>query len=151
MPLRWPSTGLAAAVALLTAGWTSPGAQAQQGWRDVYSCGGSKGHSYYIGDGWTEDGVAQGVIILKRRGDEFDVRIGDASGSFFSAREDGAAVFGREQDGVIQVVAVYPLLTVETYLFSVPVKGRATLAWTSSRRSGLADRASVFVSSCVAK
>lgn len=151
MPLRWPSTGLVAAVALLVAAWTGSGAQAQQGWLDVYSCGGSKGHSYFLRDGWSEDAISQGVIILRRLGDEFDVQIGDATARTFSARDDGAAVFGREQGGVIQVVAVYPTLTVETYLFSAPVKGRVTLAWTSSKRSGFADRASVFVSSCLAR
>jgi hypothetical protein len=103
MPLRWPFDGLAATVALLAAAWMGLGAQAQQVWRDVYSCGGSKGHSYYIGEGWMEDVIAQGVIILKRRGDEFDVHIGDASGSFLSARAEGATA---EQDGVVQVVAM---------------------------------------------
>lgn len=104
------------------------------------------------GQGWQDDGISNGVIVLKRRGDDFDILMADASGSSFSAREDGARVIGRAQDGVLQVLAVYPSMTVETFLFSKPDKGRSTLAWTASKQiSGVADRASVFVSSCIAR
>ncbi|OJV09555.1 MAG: hypothetical protein BGO20_02420 [Bosea sp. 67-29] len=92
------------------------------------------------------------MIVLKRRGDDFDIRVADASGSSFSAREDGASVIGRAQDGVIQVLVVYPSMTIETFLFSKPDKGRSVLAWTASKQVyGLADRASVFVSSCITR
>lgn len=128
-------------------------AAAQDGWRDVYACGGSKGHSYFMnGEGWQEDGISQGVIVLKRQGSEFDVQHADATGTSFSARGDGATVVGREVDGVVQVVVAYPGMTIETYLFSKPENGRSTLAWTSSKQvSGIADRASVFVSSCLVR
>ncbi|MBN9457481.1 MAG: hypothetical protein J0I54_12705 [Bosea sp.] len=129
------------------------GAYAQGGWRDVYSCGASKGQSFFLnGQGWQDDGISSGVIVLKRRGDDFDIRVADASGSSFSAREDGASVIGRAQDGVIQVLVVYPSMTIETFLFSKPDKGRSVLAWTASKQVyGLADRASVFVSSCITR
>ena len=128
-------------------------ALAQDSWKDVYSCGASKGRSFFLnGQGWQDDGISTGVIVLKRRGDDFDVLIADTSGSSFSARDDGARVIGRAQDGVIQVMAVYPSMTIETFLFSKPEKGRSTLAWTSSKQAfGLADRASVFVSSCLSR
>lgn len=128
-------------------------ASSQSEWRDVYACGASKGRSFISnGQGWQDDGIANGVLILKRRGEEFDVVMSDASGATFSAREDGAQVTGRTSDGAVQVLAVYPLLTIETYLFSKPERGRSTVAWTSSKQSsGPADRASVFVSSCVAR
>lgn len=125
-------------------------APAAEPWRDIYSCGKSAGHSYIMdGTGWTEDGIANGIIVLRRRGEEFDLLIGDSSGSSFSARDDGAKIFGREDGGAFQVVVVYPALAVETYLFAAPAKGRASLAWTSSKRSGIADRVSAFVSSCI--
>lgn len=126
---------------------------AEEGWRDVYSCGASKGQSFFLnGQGWQADGISSGVIVLRRRGDDFDIQIADASGSSFSARDDGARVIGRAQDGVVQVLAVYPSMTIETFLFSKPDKGRSTLAWTASKQvAGLADRASVFVSSCIVR
>lgn len=126
-------------------------ASSQSDWRDVYACGASKGRSFFLnGEGWQDDGIANGVLILKRRGDEFDVVISDASGATFSAREDGAQVIGYALRGVVQVLAVYPSFTIETFLFSKPERGRSTLAWTSSKSaSGIADRASVFVSSCI--
>lgn len=125
-------------------------ALAQEPWSDVYVCGGSSGHSYFLnGDGWAVDAISKGVVVLKRRGADFDLDIGDASGGRFSAREDGAEVIARQQEGVIQVLVFYPTLTIETYLFASPSKGRTTLAWTSSKRSGIADRASVFVSPCI--
>lgn len=128
-------------------------ASAVETWRDVYACGASKGQSYFMnGEGWQSDGISNGVIILRRKGEEFDVQIGDASGSSFSASSDGATVVGREVDGVIQLVAAYPGMTIETYLFAKPVRGRSTLAWTSSKQvGGTADRASVFVSSCLVR
>lgn len=128
-------------------------AYAQDGWRDVYSCGASKGQSYFMnGAGWQDDGISSGVIVLKRRGDEFDILIGDASGTSFSARDDGASIMGRAEDGAMQVLAVYPSMTIETFLFSKPERGRSTLAWTSSKQvSGEINRASVFVSSCIAR
>ena len=129
-------------------------ASAQDNWSDVYSCGASKGRSYFMnGEGWQDDGISSGVIVLRRRrGDEFDILIGDASGKSFSAREDAARVIGREQDGVIQVLAVYPSMTIETFLFSKPDRGRSTLAWTSSKQAyGVADRASVFVAACIVR
>jgi len=43
-------------------------------------------------------------------------------------------------------------MTIETFLFSKPDKGRSVLAWTASKQVyGLADRASVFVSSCITR
>lgn len=128
-------------------------ASAQEGWRDVYVCGASKGHSYLMsGEGWQEDGISQGVIVLKQRGREFDVQIADAVSSF-SALEDGATVTGRESgEGVIQIVAIYPEMTVETYLFSKAIAGRSTLAWTASKNRPFSNaRTSVFVSSCIAR
>lgn len=45
---------------------------------------GSNSHSYYMsGEGWQEDGIAQGVIILKRQGGAFEVQYADARGSSF--------------------------------------------------------------------
>jgi hypothetical protein len=131
---------------------TASEAPTADGWVDVYACGASKGHSYFFkGDDWQSDGISKGVIILKRRGTEFDIEIGDASGKSYSAREDGATVTGRDNEGMIQVVAVYPRLTIETYLFSKPVEGRSTLAWTSSKQGSFAGRVSAFVSSCLAR
>lgn len=141
-------------VGIVLAAFTVAPANAQDGWRDVYSCGASKGRSYFInGEGWQDDGISNGVIVLRRRrSDEFDILIGDASGTSFSAREDAAQVIGREQEGVIQVLAVYPSMTIETFLFSKPNRGQSTLAWTSSKQTfGIADRASVFVASCIAR
>lgn len=127
-------------------------ATAQDGWRDVFTCGASKGQSYFVeSQEWNEDGISNGVIALRRRGEEFDVVIADASGSSFSAREDGANVLAREEAGVVQALVIYPRMTIETYLFSKPSRGRSTLAWTSSKRTGVVDRASVFVSSCLAR
>lgn len=134
---------------LAAAAFTGPG-WSQSDWRDVFTCGGSKGHSYFFGGhGWQEDAISNGVIVLKRRGRDFDLVIADASGSSFSARDDGATVAGREEDGVIQVVVIYPTMTIESFLFGKPERGRADLAWTSSKRFGVAERASVFVSSCL--
>jgi len=125
---------------------------ASEPWRDVYACGRSAGQSFYFGGtGWTPDGIANGVIVLRKRNDEFDLHIGDATGAAFSARADGAVVFGRQQDSVTQVVAIYPTMTVETFLFSAPVRGKVTLAWTSSKRAGIADRVSTFVSECITR
>lgn len=125
-------------------------ASAQSTWTDVYTCGASAGHSYFPnGDGWKADGMSKGVVILRKKADQYDLKIGDASGGVFSALEDGARVIAREEAGVIQVLVVYPTMTIETYLFSATSAGRSTLAWTSSKRSGIADRVSVFVSSCI--
>lgn len=139
---------VSAACLLLATGHSA----AQDGWRDIYNCGSSKGQSFYLnGEGWQADGISKGVIVLRKRGaDEFDVLVGDASGASFSARGEGAGIIGRVAEGTIQILVVYPTLTVETYLFSTPKSGRSTLAWTSSKQAyGLADRASVFVSSCI--
>lgn len=134
------------AVALLTVS----AAEAQPAWKDIYSCGGSSGHSYFMnGDGWSRDAISKGVIVLRRQAGQYDLSIGDASGSSFSALGDGARVIAREQEGAIQVLVVYPTLTIETYLFAAPSSGRTTVAWTSSKRSGIADRVSAFVSACI--
>lgn len=140
-------TAIHAVFAILAA---TPAMAAEDTWRDVYTCGKSEGQSFYYDEtGWTPDGIANGVIILRRKGRDFDLFIGDATSSGFSAREDGATVVGREEDGIIQVLAVYPMMmTMETYLFSAPKDGHTRLAWTSSKRALPTERASVFVSEC---
>jgi hypothetical protein len=126
-------------------------AVASEPWRDIYRCGASSGHSFYTGGtGWAQDGISNGQIVLRKRGKDFDLQIGDTTGAF-SVREDGAEVLAREEDGVIQIVAVYPAMTVETFLFTSSTQGRASLAWTSSKRTGIEDRVSVFVSACTTR
>ena len=139
-----------AAALLIAAAWGQ--AFSQERWREIYSCGPSAGHSYFFnGQGWSDDGISKGTIVLRRRGTDFDVQVGDATGGYFSATEDGAMVIVREDEGALQVLVFYPRATIETYLFSRPANGRTTLAWTSSKRSGIADRASVFISSCTVR
>ncbi|MBN9471426.1 MAG: hypothetical protein J0J10_21885 [Bosea sp.] len=122
------------------------------GWTDVYACGASTGHSFMMnGDGWSSDGISKGVIVLRKRNADYDLLIGDATGAKFSALEDGATIASREQEGVLQVLVVYPTLTIETFLFAAPERGRTTVAWTSSKRAGVADRVSAFVSSCIVR
>ena len=42
---------------------------ASEPWRDVYACGRSAGQSFYFGGtGWTPDGIANGVIVLRKGG-----------------------------------------------------------------------------------
>ncbi len=139
------------ATALLIGSAASGPAFSQERWEDIYSCGPSAGHSYIFSGGWAADGISKGTIVLRRRGTAFDIQIGDATGGYFSATEDGARVIVREDEGALQALVFYPRTTIETYLFSPPANGRTTLAWTSSKRSGIADRVSVFISSCTVR
>jgi hypothetical protein len=136
-------------VALLSA---TPQVHGQAVWRDVYACGASQGHSFVLGgDGWSEDGISQGVIIIRRRGTEFDVVHKDASGGTFSALDDGARLIAREEDRALQLIVVYPTMTVETYLLLPTKSGAIELGWTSNKRFGIADRVSAFSSACLAR
>lgn len=108
--------------------------------------------------GWADDGMSKGSMTFVRHSkDNWDVIIKDASGSTFSAKQDGAKILlmsGGAATGSTILLAAYPLGTVETFHLTLGADGSGELAMTSARPSVVyaagttPPRSSVFVSKC---
>lgn len=134
---------------LLLVSFAAPvGAQDGADWNKLYTCEGSEGLGYFVGQGLQRELIGKGVIILRKRNEEYDLLVGDAVRQF-SVKDDGASIYGWEILGAVQLVAMYKGVTIESYLFSEAKNGKATLIWSSNKVSPLTKRVLVFESRCV--
>lgn len=119
------------------------------------TCGESSGHAFYLkggllppGDeGWREDGISGGGIILSREGSDFDLTFRDVRGGASSVRSEGGMVIPLSQRvGRLLLLIVHRGGEVtETYLFSF--KDRE-VAWTQAKSNGRVDKIHAFRAPC---
>ncbi len=111
------------------------------------SCGASKGHGYYFSDGWEEDWITDGRIILVQDGDNFDILYGTKYQSLTGYKEDGAEVIVLYRtDSLIRVGAFNEYYT-DIFNFSLKDK---TVAWSSNKAAIIAStpKTAVYVAEC---
>lgn len=129
---------------------------ASSAWGEVLmECGASSGHTFYLkgglvapGDeGWEEDRIPDGRIVLSREGSDFDLTYKDVFGVAPSVRSDGGTVVPLSyRAGRLLLLIVHRGSEVtETYLFSFQDH---EVAWTQAKSTGLVDKVAAFRASC---
>lgn len=87
-----------------------------------------------LAQGWQGGRVESGLTLSMTAPDNFDILIGDATGSVFSSTQDGARVVrvGQTASSITFIVA-YPQV-VETYTFLITSNGPEVM-WTSNKHN----------------
>ncbi len=121
----------------------------------VTVCGASKGMTVTPNLGgsptWLDDDI-QGETLTFTRTDnlKYDIIFKDAL-TTFSARDTRALIQAEEgsDNGVITIVATYPIGTVEVYMLALDREGAGRLIWTSMKNRVVGiTKGSLFTATC---
>lgn len=110
-------------------------------------CIGLRGMSYYLDEGFVEDGMGGANIVLFFEDGRFDIGIGDVAGAR-RVGEDGGRVQSHvdREKALVVVMVVYPDLSgVETYTFDLR---RQKLVLTQARAGGIFPRSGIYEAPC---
>jgi len=122
-------------------------------------CQNFKGHGYYLSgsmvvmnesQGWYEDSMATGHIVLAEINKKPVIMIEDATGETKAAIQDGGQTFYVSDPGGknILVGIVYPESLIETFLFNLDQNGLGVVLWTMTRTNGMIDSARLMKGQC---
>jgi hypothetical protein len=121
----------------------------------VTVCGASKGMTVTPELGgsptWSDDSIQGGTLTFTRVDSlKYDIIIKDAL-TTFSAREDRASIQAEEgsDNGIITIVATYPIGTIEVYMLALDREGTGRLIWTSMKNRVVGTtKGSLFTATC---
>ena len=95
--------------------------------KDIAICGEVEGHAYYHNSnivqrshaGWVKDKISNGKTVLKQLGPkDFDILVFDASGTIWSATQDGGLIqVMRKSSSEITVLHISKISVIEVYNF----------------------------------
>lgn len=122
----------------------------------IATCGPSEGHAYYPitapnqkDSGWRKEALPEGFFQLIRTGEEYDVLVSDDKGELQSARAKGGQVsLTGDDSGHLVVLVFYEGKALDTYVFWVPVAGKATVTYSQSRFGEAVAKQSLLRASC---
>jgi hypothetical protein len=121
----------------------------------VTVCGASKGMTVTPELGgsptWSDDSIQGGTLTFTRVDSlKYDIIIKDAL-TTFSARDDRASIQAEEgsDNGIITIVATYPIGTIEVYMLALDREGTGRLIWTSMKNRVVGTtKGSLFTATC---
>lgn len=121
----------------------------------VTVCGASKGMTVTPDLGgsptWSDDSVQGGTLTFTRIENlKYDIIFKDALTNF-SARDNRASIQAEEgsDNGVITIVATYPIGTVEVYMLDLDREGAGRLIWTSMKNRVVGTtKGALFTATC---
>ena len=121
----------------------------------ITSCGESRGHDFWVTNtalnvgGWEEVGVPGGKIVLTKIGDDFDLKITDATGETKSARSQGATIVPVEnENNNVTIIVVHAGAGTEVYSFTLDEMRNGELVWTKIRHHFLIRNGGVSSAKC---
>lgn len=100
---------------------------------------------------WLDDGVQDVTLtFIQLDGLKYDILIEDPR-STFSARDVRASIQAEEgsDNGIVTIVAIYPVGTIEVYMLALDREGTGRLIWSSMKNRVLGTtKGSLFTASC---
>jgi hypothetical protein len=115
-------------------------------------CGASTGKGYFFfdelfnpdGPGWTDDGVANGRILLVRLGDEWDIQFGDSIGDY-GYRQDGAKVILLGMTDRFVTLGAFGAAYTDIFTFDMPQK---EVVWSSHKFATTIKKSAIYHADC---
>jgi hypothetical protein len=126
---------------------------------NIAICGSSEGHGYYHhaglvkkkDAGWVKEKISNGKTVLKHLGkNEFDILVVDASGSIWSAKQDGSTVIPlRKTQSEIAILHITIKKVIEVYNFYKEKDGSLKFDLLQNKSGDwLIPKSSVLTGSC---